>query len=67
LASIADTNFLIEKSIKDNRTVTSVTKLENDALYNEILRLIGGTNTKEYGLPHAIEMKAYANKLKENI
>ena len=67
LASIADTNFLIEKSIKDNRTVTSVKKLENDALYNEILRLIGGTNTKEYGLPHAIEMKAYANKLKENI
>ncbi len=67
LASIADENFLIEKSIKDNRTVTSVTKLQGDALYNEILRLIGGTNTKEYGLPHAIEMKNYANKLKENI
>ena len=67
LASIADENFLIEKSIRDNRTVTSVTKLQGDALYNEILRLIGGTNTKEYGLPHAIEMKNYANKLKENI
>ena len=67
LASIADVNFLIEKSIKNGNTVTSVEKLEGDSLYNEILRLIGGTNTKEYGLPHAIEMKAYANKLKENI
>ena len=67
LASIADVNFLIEKNVKDGNTVTSVEKLEGDKLYNEILRLIGGTNTKEYGLPHAIEMKAYANKLKENI
>ena len=67
LASIADVNFLIEKNVKDGNTVTSVTKLEGDELYNEILRLIGGTNTKEYGLPHAIEMKAYQNKLKENI
>ena len=67
LASIADTNFLIEKSVKDGNTITSVEKLDGDKLYNEILRLIGGTNTKEYGLPHAIEMKTYANKLKENI
>ena len=67
LASMADTNFLIEKKVENNNTKTIVTKLEGEALIDELLRLIGGTNTKEFGRPHAQEMKDYANKLKNNL
>ncbi len=67
LASMADANFLIEKKVENNKTTTCLTPLFGDQLINEILRLIGGNNTKEYGLPHAKEMKEYANKIKNNI
>ena len=67
LASMADTNFLIEKVVEDGNTKTKVTKLENDALIDEIMRLMGGINTKEFGRPHAQEMKDYANKIKNNL
>ena len=67
LASIADTNFLIEKKVENNNTRTIVTPLDGEKLIDEILRLIGGTNTKEFGRPHAKEMKEYANKIKATL
>ena len=67
LASMADANFLIEKSVQDGNTKTKVTRLENEALIDELLRLIGGINSKEFGRPHAQEMKKNANELKKNI
>ena len=67
LASMADANFLIEKSVQDGNTKTNVTRLENEALIDELLRLIGGINSKEFGRPHAQEMKKNANELKKNI
>jgi len=67
LASIADTNFLIEKKVENNNTRTIVTPLDGEQLIDEILRLIGGTNTKEFGRPHAKEMKEYANKIKATL
>ena len=67
LASMADANFLIEKTVQDNNTKTSVSKLEGDALIDELVRLIGGINSKEFGRPHAQEMKKNANELKKNI
>ena len=67
LASMADANFLIEKKVVNNNTQTEVTKLEGEDLISELLRLIGGTNTKEFGRPHAQEMKEYANRVKKNL
>lgn len=67
LASMADANYLIEKKVDNGQTKTVLTPLAGDQLINEILRLIGGTNTKEYGVLHAKEMKDYANKIKNNL
>lgn len=42
IASMADTHFLIEKSVENNITETSVFKLDNEDRVNEIARIIGG-------------------------
>lgn len=44
IAANADTHFLIEKSISDNRTYTSLTKLDYEGRINEIARIMSGTD-----------------------
>lgn len=44
IAANADAHFLIEKSINDNRTYTSLTKLDYEGRINEIARIMSGTD-----------------------
>ena len=44
IAANADTHFLIEKSINDNRTYTSLTRLDYEGRINEIARIMSGTD-----------------------
>ena len=47
IAARASTQFLIEKSVKGRRTVTTVARLDTAARVEEIARMIGGANVTE--------------------
>jgi len=64
IAAMADTHFLIEKSTEGERTVTRVFPLENEAMTNELARLIGGAEITAATLTAASEMKSQADGLK---
>jgi len=64
IAAMADTHFLIEKSVIGERTVTRVFPLENDAMTSELARLIGGAQITQATMTAAREMKTQANGLK---
>lgn len=63
IAALADTHFYIEKSTNGQKTITSVTKLDEEGRIAELARLTGGDNTK-YALEHAKEMYHLAQKNK---
>jgi len=64
IAAMADTHFLIEKSVEGSRTVTRVFPLANEAMTGELARLIGGAQITEATMAAAREMKVQANALK---
>ncbi len=61
IAAMADNHFVIEKKVDDNRTLTTITELNEDGMIEEIGRLIssGGTLT-ETVLANAKELKELA-------
>lgn len=65
LASMADSHYLISKSTQNQKTLTNVVLLEDDT--NEIARLIGGDGYSKYAIPHAHEMKAWAERYKQSL
>lgn len=67
LASMADANYLIEKRVVNNKTLTYVTKLTEEGVYNEIMRLTGAVENSSIGLQNAQELKAWANSYKQSI
>lgn len=64
LASMADVNYLIEKKVVDEKTITDITELRDDEVYKEIMRLTGAVENSETGLAGAKELKAWANAYK---
>ncbi len=65
LAAMADSHYLIAKSTQNGKTLTHVDLLEDDT--DEVARLIGGNDYSKYAVPHAHEMKAWAQRYKESI
>lgn len=65
LAAMADNHFLIEKSVSDGKTHTHLTLLEDDT--EEIARLIGGKDYSSHAVPHAKEMKLWAEIYKKSL
>lgn len=56
IASLADTHFLIKKTVDSNRTYTQVTQLDFEQRKHEVARIIGGVSITELTLKHAEEM-----------
>ena len=56
LAVVADEHLLIRKSLKGNRTTTSLQKLDKDGRVREVARIIDGENPSDAALAHAREM-----------
>lgn len=56
IASLSDIHFLISKSVKNNRTYTSIKKLDLDGRKKEIARIIGGEKITDTTLANASEM-----------
>ena len=65
LAAMADSHFLIAKSVKDGKTLTSLDLLEDDT--DEVARLIGGNDYSSHAVPHAKEMKKWASDYKHSL
>lgn len=65
LASMADSHFKIEKYVKDEKTYTSLTKLDDST--SELARLIGGAEYSDFAALHAKEMKTWANNYKKGL
>lgn len=55
ISAMADNAYLIEKTEKTDKTVTTIKMLDNDERVNEIVRLIGGTASAS-SITHAKEM-----------
>ncbi|MGN0317301.1 MAG: DNA repair protein RecN [Lachnospira sp.] len=65
LASMADSHYIIEKSTKDNRTISNIKCLNESESVNEIARMLGGTTITEAVLNNAKELKAFAKEFKK--
>ncbi|MBD5522254.1 MAG: DNA repair protein RecN [Lachnospiraceae bacterium] len=65
IAAMADTHFLIEKSLKDERTITQICELDDERSIEELARMLGGAAITENVLNNAKEMKDLAAKSKQ--
>ena len=66
IASMADGNMLIEKSVENGTTVTTVKNIENKEKIYEILRLMG-SNESSAAVKAAEEMIEYSSKKKTEL
>ncbi|MFW5779894.1 MAG: DNA repair protein RecN, partial [Bacillota bacterium] len=67
LASMADCHYLIEKKVKDEKTVTSLSLLDKESSHNEIMRLSGSKEGSIAGLNNAKELKEWAEEYKNSL
>ena len=65
IAAMADTHFLIEKTLKDERTITDICELNENKSIEELARMLGGAEITENVLNNAKEMKDLAAKSKQ--
>ena len=66
IASMSDAHLLIEKSVTENKTKTTVTSLNFDGKLKEVGRLVGG-DIGEYGQLHAKDLIQWADNYKKSL
>ncbi|AFS78400.1 DNA repair protein RecN [Gottschalkia acidurici 9a] len=66
IAVMADTHFLINKELIENKTLTKIKKLNEEEQIDEICRLIGGVSVTEITKKHAKEMIKLSKHIKNN-
>lgn len=64
IAAMADTHYVIEKNVENNKTITSIKQLSKDEEISEIARLLGGAEITEATITSAKEMKGLADRTK---
>ena len=67
IAAMADSHYLIKKTVDENSTTTSIKKLTRQQSIEELVRINGGSGITEAGLTHATEMKDMADRTKSNL
>lgn len=60
IASMADSHYLIEKTVIEGKTVTQIGELEEEKSVEEIARMLGGAKITETVIESAREMKRMA-------
>lgn len=65
IAALADSHFSINKSVSNNRSMTTVIKLSEEERIKEMARLLGGVNLTDTTLQHAKEMIQMSKDIKE--
>jgi DNA repair protein RecN (Recombination protein N) len=66
IAAMADSHYVIEKIVENNKTITNIRKLDENEEVSEIARLLGGAEITEATVLSAREMKELADKAKLN-
>lgn len=64
IAAMADTHFMIEKSVIHERTVTNIREMKEDESLGELARLLGSGEMTEAVLGNAREIREAARKVK---
>lgn len=64
IAAMADAHFLIQKTMKQDRTVTQITDLQEEESLLELARLLGSGSVTEAVMMNAKEMRELAKKSK---
>jgi DNA repair protein RecN (Recombination protein N) len=64
VAAMADKHFLIEKSVVGNKTVSSITKMDEEERINELARMLSGSTVSPAVLANARDMIDYAQRFK---
>lgn len=64
IAAMSDSHYLIEKQVKEERTVTGIHRLSEEESLSELARLLGSGSVTEAVLTNAREMKEMAVKSK---
>lgn len=62
IAATSDTHYCIEKSTSNERTFTTIRRLDNNQRKDEIARLIAGSNITEKTMEHATEIIELAKR-----
>ena len=62
IAAMADTHFMIEKSASDNRTTTTIKRLNEQEIVCELARLLGGSELTEAVMANAREMRSAVHR-----
>lgn len=65
IASMADNHFLIEKSVQNQSTGTTIRELNRDESIKELARILGGARITDLTLQSAREMKEMAESAKK--
>lgn len=63
IAALANSHYLIEKQVINDRSYTKVTELDFDMRVRELARIMGGANVSELTLKHAEEMLKNAENI----
>ena len=66
IAAMADTHFMIEKTVSNRQTITNIRKLSKEEEIEELARLIGGAQITETTMQTVEEMKGLAQQAKKN-
>lgn len=64
IAAMADSHYLIEKQVKQERTVTDIRSLSEEESLSELARLLGSGGMTEAVMTNAREMREMAQKTK---
>lgn len=67
IAAMSDKHFLIEKTVKCDKTITAMTELDEEGVLKEIVRLTGGVSNSQVSLSHSEELRAWALGYKKSL
>ena len=63
IASMADSHYLIEKTVIEGKTVTRIGEITEERSVEEIARMLGGAKITETVMESAREMKKMAGEM----
>lgn len=66
IAALADSHFVINKVVSNNKTNTIINRLSEEGRIEEMARLLGGVDLTDTTLRHASEMIQMSKKVKNN-
>lgn len=64
IAAMADSHFVIEKNVVENKTITTIRKLNETEIISELARILGGAQITDTVIQSAKEMKELATRTK---